>query len=983
MADSFGLKIGLEGEKEFKKALADINQSFKVLGSEMKLATSQFDKNDKSVEALAARNKVLRKEIDEQTTKIDTLRKALQNAATSFGENDRRTQNWQIQLNNAEAALNDMNRELDENEKAIKEGGKAAEESGSKFEGFGKVLKTVGVALGAVAVAAGAAAVKLGKEVIAAYADYEQLVGGVDTLFKDSSQEIQRYAANAYKTAGLSANEYMETVTGFSASLIQSLGGDTEKAAKYADMAITDMSDNANKMGTDMSSIQNAYQGFAKQNYTMLDNLKLGYGGTKQEMERLLADAEKISGVKYDISSYADVVEAIHVMQESMDIAGTTAKEAEATISGSVNALKSAVSNLIVGFGDADADMELLCNNMVDAFKTVVANITPVIENIVAALPTALDALLTAVGELLPTLLEAVTELFSQVLETLLSLLPQLIPAAVSALMTIVNTLIENLPLLIEAAVQLVSTLVTGIADALPTLIPAAVQAIVTIVQGLVNSLPMLLDAALQLITGLAQGLLDALPVLIAALPEIINGIITFLLDSIPQIIETGIQLLTSLVAALPDIIMAIVEAIPKIIDGIITAVLNAIPLIIQAGIDLLISLIQALPQIITTIVQAIPQIISGIVNALIGNIDKIIMAGVQLFVALIENLPTIIVEIVKAVPQIIAGIVKAFGSLMYKIVEIGGNIVKGLWSGITQLASWLWDKVSGWISSIWDGICDFFGIHSPSKEMAWVGEMLVKANVMAELPGIDYRCVITYKDESTGLSLTHPLTISFSRVVNGSGIVDLLVTTPNGNVFKNEEVASLTAKAELWRGSTVDTTKVSYKWAVMDASVTAASSTGYDADFGIGWRKLSDTADKYTGTATNTLTVYAAAVDSYAVFKCCAQDTDSASASYNTKFFDVATFIDNSDPLQIIVTSTGGDVFKNGQGTTVLTAVCYQAGSEVDAAGNGSYTWTKYNKDGVVDTSWGTNGSKTGKTLSVSSTDVDTKATFMVVVAL
>ena len=261
MADSFGLKIGLEGEKEFKKALADINQSFKVLGSEMKLATSQFDKNDKSVEALAARNKVLRKEIDEQTTKIDTLRKALQNAATSFGENDRRTQNWQIQLNNAEAALNDMNRELDENEKAIKEGGKAAEESGSKFEGFGKVLKTVGVALGAVAVAAGAAAVKLGKEVIAAYADYEQLVGGVDTLFKDSSQEIQRYAANAYKTAGLSANEYMETVTGFSASLIQSLGGDTEKAAKYADMAITDMSDNANKMGTDMSSITKPLNG--------------------------------------------------------------------------------------------------------------------------------------------------------------------------------------------------------------------------------------------------------------------------------------------------------------------------------------------------------------------------------------------------------------------------------------------------------------------------------------------------------------------------------------------------------------------------------------------------------------------------------------------------------------------------------------------------------------------------------------------------
>ena len=198
MADSFGLKIGLEGEKEFKKALADINQSFKVLGSEMKLVTSQFDKNDSSAEALAAKHKALGNQIEAQKQKIETLRAALKNASDSFGENDRRTQNWQIQLNNAEAALNDMNRELDENEKAIKDGGKAAEESGSKFEGFGKVLKTAGVALGAVAVAAGAAAVKLGKEVIAAYADYEQLVGGVDTLFKDSSQEIQRYAANAW-----------------------------------------------------------------------------------------------------------------------------------------------------------------------------------------------------------------------------------------------------------------------------------------------------------------------------------------------------------------------------------------------------------------------------------------------------------------------------------------------------------------------------------------------------------------------------------------------------------------------------------------------------------------------------------------------------------------------------------------------------------------------------------------------------------------
>ena len=260
---------------------------------------------------------------------------------------------------------------------------------------------------------------------------------------------------------------------------------------------------------------------------------------------------------------------------------------------------------------------------------------------------------------------------------------------------------------------------------------------------------------------------------------------------------------------------------------------------------------------------------------------------------------------------------------------------------------------------------------------------LTIKGNTMAGLPGIDYRCVITYKDDSTGLSITHPLTISVSRVVNGSGITDLLVATPSGNVFKNSEVATLTATAELWRGSTVDTTNVTYAWAIMDSSVTSTSSSGYDAAFGTGWRKLTDTTGMYTGTTTATITVYAAAVDSYAVFKCVATDSDSTSSTYNSTFADVATFIDNSDPIQIVITSTGGDVFKNGQGSTVLTAVVYQAGAEIDTDGKGTYTWTKYNKDGAVDTTWGTSGSKTGKTLSVSNTDVDTKATFMCVVTL
>lgn len=765
MADNFGLKIGVEGEKEFKSALYSINQTFKILGSEMKVVESQFNKNDTSIQSLTARNQVLNKEIETQKQKIDLLKNALNNSSQSFGENDRRTQEWQIKLNNATAELNSMEKELQDNETALDKAGKEmdyvsksaddmgkdiddagnkAESSNGKFEKLGSVLKGIGATMGAVAVAAGAAAVTLAKQVISSYSEFEQLEGGVKTLFGTESSSVEEYAAsvgksvgevegkynsllaaqkqvfnaanNAYKTAGLSANEYMETVTSFSASLISSLNGDTEAAAKASNQAIIDMSDNANKMGTDMSLIQSAYQGFAKQNYTMLDNLKLGYGGTKTEMERLLKDAEAISGVKYDISNLNDVYSAIHVIQDEMGITGTTAREAEATISGSINSAKSALTNLITGFGDADADMQLLCQNMADSIKTVIDNVTPVLQNIVSVLPTVVDSLLGAMAGMFPTLIETVTKLFTSLIETILTLIPELIPTVVTALTTIIEALVENLPLLMDAIVVIFTSLLEGIGELLPSLIPAAVQAIITIVNGLIENLPMLLDAALKLIMGLAEGLITALPILIAALPDIINGIITFLLNSIPQIIETGIQLLTSLIEALPEIITAIVEAIPQIIDGLITALVDSIPLIIQAGIDLLVSLIQALPQIITTIVNAIPQIISSLVNALIGNIDKIIMAGVQLFVALIKNLPTIIVEIVKAVPKIITGLVDAFKNSIGSMAEVGKNLIQGLWNGINNAKDWVLNKIKGFGKAILDGIKSFFGIHSPSR---------------------------------------------------------------------------------------------------------------------------------------------------------------------------------------------------------------------------------------------------------------------------
>lgn len=706
-------KVAIDGEKEYKESLKNINSALGTLKSELKLVESQYAGQANSYAALSAKGDVLSRMYDQQKEKVkaaaEQLEKAkkaqsdyaekvssaqseisrceaalaalgdetgdtteeqakltaelekakgeLSAAEKGYESTTRSVNSYQTQVNNAETELNKLGSELDKNAsymdeaakssdeygKEVKKAGEDSEEAGKKFDKVKTAATALGTAAAAATAALAAAAIKLGKEVISAYADYEQLVGGVETLFKDSSGKVMEYANDAYKTAGLSANEYMETVTGFSASLISSLGGDTEKAAEYANMAITDMSDNANKMGSDMASIQNAYSGFAKQNYTMLDNLKLGYGGTKEEMQRLLEDAEKLSGVKYDISSYSDIIDAIHVVQTEMGITGTTAKEAEATISGSIGMLKSSFQNLITGLGDADADIDKLCDNVVNSFNSVVKNITPVVGNLAKTVPNALEGILDAIAPLLPELLEMGVGLFEALLSGFTSVLPELMNTAASLVTTLVQGIIEALPLVVEAAAQFITTLVQGIAEALPTLIPAAVETVTTIVSTLIENIPLLIDAALQLIQGLAEGVLEAIPVILEALPELIESLITTLLDAIPQIIETGVKLLT----------------------------------------------------------------------------------------ALITNLPQIIAEIVRAMPQIITGIVSALGEGVSQVAEVGANLVRGLWQGIQSLAGWLWDKVSGWISSIWDGITDFFGIHSPSTKMAWVSEMNVEGAVV------------------------------------------------------------------------------------------------------------------------------------------------------------------------------------------------------------------------------------------------------------
>ena len=598
---------------------------------------------------------------------------------------------------------------------------------------MGSAVSAVGK-FSAAAVAAGATAVAaLTKSAVESYADYEQLVGGVETLFKDSAGIVQEYAANAFQTAGLSANDYMETVTGFSASLLQSVGGDTEEAARIADQAITDMADNANKMGTSMESIQNAYQGFAKQNYTMLDNLKLGYGGTKQEMERLLADAEKISGIHYELSNLNDVYEAIHVIQGELGITGTTAEEASTTIQGSAAAMKAAWQNMLTGIADENADFDTLINNLVESVATFGENILPRIETALSGVgklisglaPVIVEALPELVSTILPEFINAVMGIVDSIIEVIPELLPTLIQAAVDILMQLIEALSENLPTIIEAIMNGIVTLMEALSENLPTIIEGIVNGLMQIVDAIISNLPAFLEAFLTLILSFYDALLQALPQIIAALPELITGIVEFIIGAIPQLIQAYIQLLTAVIQALPEIIEAIVEALPQIIDGIITALLEGIPQIIQCGIDLLIALVDAIPQAITTICEALPQIITGIIDALVSHIGEIIECGVKLFVALVENLPQILAALVEACGKILESILGALGEGVSSMAEAGLNLIKGLWQGISDAAGWLKEKISGWVDDVISAIKSFFGINSPSKVTAEDGKYL------------------------------------------------------------------------------------------------------------------------------------------------------------------------------------------------------------------------------------------------------------------
>lgn len=581
-------------------------------------------------------------------------------------------------------------------------------DSGGLQSGMGKVAsiaqQALGVFSGQMMTRAVDSLVNLGKTALSSVGALEQNVGGVETLFGDTADAVIAAADRAYQTAGMSANDYMSTVTSFSASLLQSLGGNTEEAAKVADMAIIDMADNANKMGTSMDMIQNAYQGFAKQNYTMLDNLKLGYGGTKTEMERLLADAQKLTGVKYDINNLNDVYQAIHVIQEEMGVTGTTAKEASETLEGSMAAAKAAWDNFMNGSGDAD--------QLADAFATAADNIVENLAEIIPRFAETLPALAGAIVSQIPGLAAAIVPAALSAGQSILEQARDAVTAFdfVAAAEDIVQKITDfissdGLGSFLGCLVDIFTGIVNGISSMLPVLLPALVELIAYSVTTLIDQLPALLECALQLIIGLADGLLAALPVLIAALPEIINSVVSFLVAAVPQILQAGITLLLALVDALPTVIDALIAALPQIIESTVSTLVAAAPQIVQAGIALLLALIEAIPVIVPQIVAALPQIITAIINGLIAAGPQVLASAQEVWGQITAAVPQLIADIGAAVPEIINGIV----------------------NGLTAGASAVWGAACQLGSNILGGIKSFLGINSPSTVMAEQGSYIIQ----------------------------------------------------------------------------------------------------------------------------------------------------------------------------------------------------------------------------------------------------------------
>ena len=765
MADTFGLKIGLEGEKEFKSQLKEIEQSFKVLGSEMNLVSSQFDKNDKSVESLTARNEVLQKSIVNQKSKIDVLKTALDNASKSFGENDARTKAWQVKLNNAQAELNKMEKEVESNTKAIdsmgdeltdtsskaenfskevKEAGNEAEESGNKFQSLGTICKSVAAAIAVAFAAVSAAAIKAGKELIdmtkegAAYADNILTQSSITGIATDKLQEYA-YAAELVDVS-------LDTLTGSMRKNINSMKNAANGSATYLDayeklgISITDTNGNLRDSETVYWELIEALGNV--ENETERDALAMTLlGRSAQDLNPLIeAGADRVK----ELAEQAH--EAGYVLSDELLKSYGAFDDQMQYFNNGITAARNALGTVLLplltdltrdgvsllgeftrGVQDANGDLSKI--------GEVIGEILPKALNVVMKyVPTILDLIKNVVISLgkaiidnIDILIDSVTEVVMSILNALISGLPQITEGLIKLISALGKAILDNLPLILSAVTGSIETILKTLSKSLTKVLPIIINALKDVSKTILANAPALLKTLLDVVKSLAKGLLDALPIFIEALPEVIQGVVDFLVEAIPEIIDAIITIVMAIVDALPTIIQSIIDVLPQIIQSIIDGLLTLIPQLIECVMRFVLAVVDALPQIIEMLVNQLPKITTSIINTLLSDIPKFVETGVKLLTSLLENLPQIIVELVANLPQIISSMVSALGDGVAQFAEVGKNLVRGLWDGIQSLAGWIWNQVSNWASNLWNGIKSFFGIHSPSKKFMFLGDMMME----------------------------------------------------------------------------------------------------------------------------------------------------------------------------------------------------------------------------------------------------------------
>ena len=595
-------------------------------------------------------------------------------------------------------------------------------------KGFSSGVKRLGsFAKGGLAVIGGAAtgvATAFGvmtKKALDSYASLEQNIGGVETLFKNSSQSVIDNAKRAYKTAGLSASAYMETVTSFSASLLQSLGGDTKKAADYADRAIIDMSDNANKMGTSMELIQNAYQGFAKQNYTMLDNLKLGYGGTKEEMQRLVQDASKMIDVQKELGltvdgsslSFGNIVNAISVMQKHMGIAGTTSKEASETISGSVSAMKGAFDNFLNGTGSPKE----LAETMVTAGKNVIKGLSEIVPRLLETLPEVKNLIQENLvqafsGDTVQRMVESGKNIVMSLLTGMLDSVSNILPVALSLIQFIAEAITTNVPILLQKGYEILQNLINGFVEAIPEALPKILDFIQGIGDKISEAAPGLIQKGFELLQKLVEGIVTAIPILIAKVPQIITTFANVINDNFPTILAKGVQLLGQLALGILQAVPDLISHIPDIVQAIV-AVFTAYNWA-TLGKNIITFFKNGITSMISAVTSAAKNVQNGIVNTIKNLPSTLSNLGKNAVSKLANAIAGGISNIVGKAKNIVSGIKNAFTSFSWG--SIGSNIIKGIANGIAGAVGGLVNAAINAAKSAFNAAKKALGIHSPSR---------------------------------------------------------------------------------------------------------------------------------------------------------------------------------------------------------------------------------------------------------------------------